>query len=97
MTEIQSPLPKIIAEKNEEFKQIFADGVYTWLGKDTGTLTFFADSFVPEIDEKGNLQVKTIKKSFSFEVRMSSDLYLNLINWMIERKKFLDESQKSGQ
>jgi hypothetical protein len=94
MTEVSNPVPKIIAEKNEDFKQIFADGAYTWLGTDSGTITFFTDNFVPEIDGTGNLQIKSIKRHFLVEIRMSPMMYDNLINWMIERKKILEEAQK---
>ncbi len=85
--------PKIIAEKTDDFKQIFVDGAYTWLGDDTGTITFFADTFVPELDEHANLQIKTIKRNFPVEIRMSHNTYVNLINWMIDRKKLFDESK----
>ena len=60
-----------------------------------GTITFFADTFDPEIDENGNLKIKTIKRNFSIEIRMSHQMYTNLINWMIDRKKTFEESQKN--
>ena len=64
MKELSQPQPKIIAEKSDDFKQIFADGAYTWLGPESRTLTFFADCIDPNVDNEGLLNVKTVKKIF---------------------------------
>ncbi len=90
----QNIIPKIIAGKSEDFKQIFADGAYTWFGGDSGTITFFTDSADPSVDDKGNLQVKTVQRKFSVEIRMTHEMYASLIDWMIDRKKAFEESQK---
>jgi len=93
MSETHQNPPKIIAEKDEDFKQIFADGVYTWLGTESGTLSFFVDSVDPAVDEKGALQIKTVKRRFKVEIRMSPVVYNNLIAWMTERRDLLEKTQ----
>jgi len=92
MSDKSQNAPKIIAEKSDDFKLFFADGVYTWLGTDSGTLSFFMDEMDPVIDDNGVLHAKSIKRKFVVEIRMSPSLYDSIIKWMIERKQILEST-----
>jgi hypothetical protein len=94
MTEEQKK-QKIIGEKSHDFKVINADGVYTWFGDGGGVLTFFYDTFEPEINDDGSLTVKTIKRVFPVEIRMNPNLYKDVITWMSDRVKANEELKKT--
>ena len=96
MTNPQPPiLPKVITEKASDFKEIFADGVYTWANTGSGTLIFFKDTFDPNITQEGKLNIKSIHRVFTIEVRMTRELYTNLIEWMTGQLKNIEEIEKT--
>jgi len=85
-----SQIPKLTIEKSEDFKQIFADGVYIWLNPDSGTLTFFIDAMdTPELDENGAARITSVKRKLLVEIRLTSMLYDNIITWMTQQKETL--------
>jgi hypothetical protein len=86
---------KIIGEKSPDFKVMLADGAYTWFGSNGGIITFFYDTFEPEINEDGSLGVKIIKRTFPIEIRMAPETYKNVIAWMTDRVKIFEESVKA--
>ena len=88
---------QIKAEKSEEYKQIFADGAYTILGQESGTIIFFSDSIDPQTNEDGLLKIDTVNRNFLIEIRMSPITYENLINSMIERRENLKNTKKPSE
>jgi hypothetical protein len=95
MTNPPPILPKVVTEKSPDFKEIFADGVYTWANTGAGTLIFFKDTFDPTITQEGQLNVKSIHRVFTVEVRMPRELYKNLIEWMSGQLKNVEDLEKS--
>jgi hypothetical protein len=87
---------QLIGEKSEDFKIIFVDGMYTWLGNETGTITFFYDSLPDKmLREDGLLDVSTLKRIFPIEIRMRRSTYVSLIQFMIEQLKMIEEREKA--
>jgi len=81
----------IIPEKSPDYKVVFADGGYTWVNSNSGTITFFNDTFVPDVSPDGSLNIKSIKRVFTIEVRMTRDMYQKVIAWMSGQFKILEE------
>jgi hypothetical protein len=87
---------KFVGEKTEDFKVVFADGTFTWLGTETGTITFFYDVMPDQmVTEEGVLELSTVKRVFPVEIRLRRSTYNNLINFMIEQVKIIENFEKS--
>jgi len=87
---------KFVGEKPDDFKVIFIDGCFTWLQKETGTITFFYDVFSDEmVNNDGSFDVSKIKRVFPVEIRMRRSTYTNLLKFMTEQLKMMEESEKS--
>jgi|WetSurMetagenome_2_1015567.scaffolds.fasta_scaffold288474_1 hypothetical protein len=84
-----------IGEKPDDFKVIFADGCFTWLQRETGTITFFYDVFSDEmVNSNGAFDVSKIKRVFPVEIRMRRSAYTNLLKFMIEQLKMIEDAEK---
>lgn len=86
---------KIIGEKSPDFKVMLADGAYTWYGENGGIITFFYDTFEPEINKDGSLAVKIIKRTFPIEIRLAPETYKRVISWMTDQVRISEESMKA--
>jgi hypothetical protein len=85
---------RYIGEKAPDYKVVFADGVYTWLGGETGTINFFYDVLPDKmLDNEGMLDIDNVKRIFPVEIRMRRSTYVNLIEFMTEQLKLMEESE----
>ncbi len=94
MTEAPKP-PKLISAKSSDFKVINADGIYTWVNSNAGTIMFFDDIIEPEFNPDASLNIKTIKRTFTIEIRMTREMYQKVIEWMSGQVKILEEFESN--
>lgn|GEM_PF-1603360 len=88
-------IPAINAEKSSDFKTLFADGAYTWVNSASGTLIFFNDTFEPNLNPDGSINFKSIKRTFTVEIRITREMYKNIIGWMSGRLKAIEEYESN--
>lgn len=86
----------MVSGRSEDFKVTFVDGAYTWLGAETGTISFFYDLVGdPVTDRVGNLNLETGKRIFPIEIRLRKSSYALLAQFMNEQLKMVENLEKT--
>jgi len=76
--------PKIEVEKAEEYRSVFASGVYGGLNPSGGALIFYADRLVPEPNKTvpGQMILEKIVQELQVEVRITPAQWKAMVEWM---------------
>jgi hypothetical protein len=83
-------------ENDPNLKVMHIDGVYGFLNTNGGSLAFFIEIPKLEIKDDGQAIVNVVKRTFLMDIRMSTENYKSIAEWMINNVKNYEKIRESG-
>lgn len=89
---------RIEISESQDYRAVYASGVFGGLDPNDGRIVFFLDRIMPKIksEPKGAMELEKINRELQIEVHMSPSQFASVAKWMTEHVHLFEKRIKSG-
>ncbi len=89
---------RIEISESQDYRAVYASGVFGGLDPHDGRIVFFLDRIMPKIksEPKGAMELEKINRELQVEVHMSPSQFASVAKWMMEHVHLFEKRIKSG-
>jgi hypothetical protein len=95
---VKGKVPKIEITESNDFRAVYASGVFGGLDPNDGRMIFFLDRIKPKMrsTKKNVMQLEKVNREMQVEVHMSPNQFVSVAKWMNEHAHKFGKKMKSS-
>jgi hypothetical protein len=86
--------PQFKISKSQDYKSIFATGVFGGLNPNDGQIIFFLDRLMPQMirEQPGRQRLEYINRELQVEIHLSPSQFKNIARWMNQHIQIYEQN-----